>query len=108
MMYLLDQVPTWVWLLVTALGAGALFYFFSPLIMAVSAITPKPVKIALGAIAAGVAAFMYGRYRGNKTAKELEAERDKQAVEKRSEINASVKNATDAELDKRADRWMRD
>jgi membrane protein implicated in regulation of membrane protease activity len=107
-MSLIDQVPTWIYLTVVFVVAGVVFYFFSPIITAIAAVMPNWMKIALGAVASLVAAFVYGRYRGAKTARELETQKQEKAVQTRSKINESVKNATDAELDKRADRWMRD
>lgn len=105
---LMDHVPTWIYLIIVFVVAGVVFYFFSPIITAIAAVMPNWMKIALGAVAGLIAAFVYGRYRGAKTARELEAQKQAKAVETRSKIDASVKNATDAELDKRADRWMRD
>lgn len=104
----LDHVPTFVWLIITFAVVGTVYYFFSPIITAIAAVTPTWVKVALGGLAALVLAFIYGRYRGAKTAQELEKQKQAAAVETRSKIDASTKNASDAELDERAGRWMRD
>jgi len=106
--YIASQVPWWVYLAVGLLGTGALFYFFSPVLIPLWNLTPRWVKVLLGSIGAALLAWQAGRNKGVKDAKAQQAENDRQATEHRSEIDTSVRNATDADLDKRHDRWLRD
>lgn len=102
----LDHVPLWVWLAIAFAAFGALYWFFAPVVAAVWALTPKPVKIALGAIAAGLGIFVYGRYQGARTARELQKQKEARAVQDRQEIHDEVKNLSDDDLDKRFDKWV--
>jgi hypothetical protein len=106
--YIFDQIPWWLYLLLGGLAAGALFYFFSPILIPLWAATPKSVKIALGAVGAAFLAFIYGLNRGNRNARDLQAKQDAQAVQKRTETDDEVGKLSDPAVDKRLDRWMRD
>jgi type VI protein secretion system component VasK len=103
----LDHVPLWVWLTITFAVAGVLYWFFAPIITVVWNLTPKPVKIALGAIGTGIGIYVYGRYSGARTARELEKQKQAAAVKDREKIHDEVKNLSDADLDKRYDKWVR-
>lgn len=106
--YIFDQIPWWLYLLLGGLAAGALFYFFSPILIPLWAATPKSVKIALGAVGAAFLAFIYGINRGNRNAREMQAKQNAQAVQKRTETDNEIAKLGDADLDRRLDKWMRD
>lgn len=108
MSWILDHVPPWVWLIAGLGGFGVLWFYFSPIIIAIWNLTPKPIRIALGAVGALIAAVMWGRYRGAKDEREAQKKREAGAVDTRSKINEDVKKSSDADIDKRLSRWMRD
>ena len=104
----LDHVPLWVWLVLAAAAAGAIFYFFSPVLIPLWNLTPKSIKIALGAIGAGIAAYLAGRQAGSRNERDLQKERDRRADDKGRQVRNEVENLNRTDLDKRASRWMRD
>lgn len=104
----INMIPLWVYITVAVLAAGALFYFFSPVLIPIWAAMPKPLKIALGALGAILAAFVGGRYAGAKTERDLRKQNDAAAIKNREEINREVSNLDRPAVDKRLDKWMRD
>lgn len=102
----LDRVPLSVWLVIALFVFAVVYWFAAPIINTLWAITPKPLKIALGALAGGLGIYIYGRTRGAANERELQKEKQKDAVQKRTEIDHDVKSLDDAELDKRFDKWV--
>lgn len=107
MSWILNHTPPWIWVVAALAIAGTLWFYFSPIIIGVWNLTPKPVRIALAAIASLGLAIVYGRYKGSKDERDAQREREARARDTRNEINEDVNKATDDQLDRRLDRWMR-
>jgi membrane protein implicated in regulation of membrane protease activity len=105
---ILDHIPLWLYVTVGCLGAAAAFYFLSPILVPLWAVTPKPVKWALVSIVAIIGAVLAGRYKGAKDERDLQARRDADALENRVKVDNEVekKNAPTVHTD--LDRWNRD
>lgn len=108
MSWLLDHIPLWVYVTAGLLASGALFYFFSPILIPLWNVTPLWVKELLAAIGAIFAAYIAGRNKGSKNERDRQAQASAEALQRRSEINADVAKVPDADLDKRLGKWMRD
>lgn len=106
--WIFDHIPLWVWVTVTICGAGAAFYFFSPILVPLWNITPRWVKVVLGFILSILAALAAGRYKGAKDERDMQARRNAQAIQTRTEVDNEVGNLSNADADKRLDQWMRD
>lgn len=106
--WFIDQIPWWVYLVVGLFGTGALFYFFSPILVPLWNLTPQWVKVAGGVILAIGLAFVGGRNRGAKDAKERQAQANAEAETNRVEKHDEIQKLPPADLDKRLDKWMRD
>lgn len=108
MSWLLDHTPLWVYITAGLLASGALFYFFSPILIPLWNATPTWVKELLGAIAAIFAAYIAGRTKGSKDERDRQAQASAEALQRRSKIDADIAKVPDAELDKRIGGFMRD
>jgi membrane protein implicated in regulation of membrane protease activity len=108
MWWLIDHVPPWVWIILIIGTTGALWFYFSPIITVVWRLLPNWLKVTLGAVLSLILAVLYGRYKGAKDEREKQAEREADQINKRKQVDESVRNASDADLDKRANRWLRD
>ncbi|WP_194474510.1 hypothetical protein [Bradyrhizobium sp. CCBAU 51753] len=107
--WIVDHIPLWVWLTIAAAGAGATFYFFSPILLPIWAALPAPVRVALIGVGAALLAFLGGRYRGRANAEEEERRRNADALAKRTEVDREVSNLSDKQAEDRLrDRWSRD
>lgn len=104
----LDHVPLWVWITMALAAAGAVFYFFSPVLVPLWAITPRPVKIALAGIGAALAIFIAGRRAGSQNERGIQKEKDARATKLGRDTKDEVRNLDPATRDKRIDRWLRD
>jgi len=108
MSWILDHVSPWVWVIVGLGIAGTLWFYFSPIIITLWNLTPRPIRIAIGAIAALIAAVIYGRHRGAQDERDAQQKREAGAVDTRRKIDEDVEKSSDADVDKRLSRWMRD
>lgn len=109
MNYILDHIPLWGWFIIIGVPAGALLYFFGPILLPIWRMLPLPVRVALIGIGAAFLAFMGGRYKGRWNAEEEERRRDAQSLQKRTEVDHDVDMQSDAQTaDKLRDRWTRD
>lgn len=106
--YVISAVPLWVWVMLGLLVIGLLFYFFSPILVPLWRMIPKPVKYVIYGILSLFGAFAYGRHKGFKDVKAHDKELEKKAVENRKEIHDEVQKLNPVDTDKRLDRWMRD
>ena len=105
--WLLSQIPFWVYVAAALLFAAAIFYFLSPVIVPLWAMTPKPIKWALGAIGALVTAFLYGLTRGNKAAKDRQKEIEAKGNARREDNDREIRQRPDDKLDRDFDKWVR-
>lgn len=106
--WLLDHIPLWVYVVAFCMGGGALFYFFSPILIPLWNITPRWLKLVLGFILSIGAALVAGRYKGAKDERDMEAKRAAQAINNRTEIDNEVGKLSGTDTDKRLGKWMRD
>lgn len=106
--WFIDQIPLWVYITVALLIAAPLLYFFGPIIATVWNVLPRWVKVALGFVAALFSAYVLGRNKAARNAKEEQKRRDARAVQTRQEVHDDVQKLNRADTDKRLDRWMRD
>lgn len=107
LMWILGYVPLWVWAVVFFAGFGALYFYFGPIITLIWNWTPRWLKLTIGGALSLLAAVAYGRYQGAKTEREMQKHREENAVQDRKEIHDEVKNLSNADLDKRFDKWVR-
>jgi hypothetical protein len=87
---IVDHIPTWGWVVIIGVPILAAFYFASPILIPLWNMMPTPLKLFLGAIGAGMLAYLGGRYKGRKDAEDADARRDQVAIQKRSEVDARV------------------
>ena len=108
MNFILDHIPVWVYVVVACAGAGALMYFFSPIIIPLWNLLPNWLKWTLGFIVAMFLAVMGGRVKGRRDAEEEQAKRDAAAISNRKKIDDEVAKLDRPAVDKRLDPFMRD
>lgn len=105
--WIFAQIPLWVYITATLLFVGAMFYFFSPILVPLWNITPNWVKYVLGVIAALFSAYVLGMNRASKAAKARQAAIEAQANTKREEIHRDVENRDRTAIDRDFDKWVR-
>lgn len=109
MNFIIDHIPVWVYVVVGCAGAGALMYFFSPIILPLWNLMPSWLKWTLGFIVAMFLAVMGGRVKGRRDAEEEERRRDAQAQETRDKIDVTVDKLPEGGAEKQLrDRWSSD
>ena len=107
--WIIDHIPIWVWLVILFGGLGALFYFFSPILVPIWNLMPKWLKVLLGGIVSVTLAALAGRYRGRKDAEEEQRRRDAEALQKRKEVEDAVNKLPPGEAENRLrNRWSSD
>lgn len=106
--WIIDHIPVWVYVVVIVLGTGALFYFFSPILVPLWNLTPRWVKVAGGAVLSVILAALAGRYKGRKDAEEEQRRRDAEAIETRKKVDDEVSHLSPDDRRKRLDGWVRD
>jgi hypothetical protein len=90
-------------------GVGALFYFFSPILIPLWNMLPTPLKAVLIGVSAAFLAWIAGRNVGRHNAEEEERRRNAEALQKRTEVDREVTNLSGKQAqDKLRDRWSRD
>lgn len=105
---IVDHVPWWVYMVLGTAGVGALFYFFSPILIPIWNMLPTPLKVALGGLAAAFLAWIAGRNMGRHNAEEEERRRNADALKKRNEVDNAVNRMDKKDVDAGLDRWRRD
>jgi len=106
--YVLDHTPIWVWLVILFGGVGALFYFFSPVLIPLWNITPRWIKVTLAFILSVILAALAGRYRGRKDADEERRKNDAAAIQNREKTHDEIQNLSPDDRRKRLGGWVRD
>lgn len=106
--WIVDQIPLWVYVAVAIPMIGGAFYFASPILVPLWNLTPRWVKVAGGVILAIGSAFVLGRNKGARDAKEMQREANQRAERNRVEKHDEVGKLHGPDLDKRLDKWMRD
>lgn len=108
---ILDNVPWWVWFIVVGGGGGAAIAFIPgafALAVSVWNSLPKWLRATiLGLVTLG-AAYLMGRNKGARNAREQQARDNARAKAMRKEIDDEVARLNRPAVDKRLDRWMRD
>lgn len=102
--WIIDAIPYWVWLAVIAVALASTY----PMWSAIWAFLPRPIKAAIVIVATGGIAYIAGRNRGFKNARDRQKEADAQATKRRLDTNAEVDRMRPADRDKSLDGWMRD
>ena len=106
---IIDHIPLWGWLVIFGVPSIVALYYLSPILLPIWRMLPGPVKIGLAAVAAGVIAFLGGRYRGRANAEEEERRRNAEALKKRAKVDNEIAGMSGSEVDKKLrDRWSRD
>lgn len=106
--FVLDHTPIWVWLVILFGGLGALFYFFSPILVPIWNLMPKWLKVILLGTVSVILAALAGRYQGRKDADEERKKNDAAAIKNREQINADTQKLSPDDRRKRLDKWVRD
>lgn len=106
--FILDHTPVWVWLVILFGGTGALFYFFSPILVPLWNITPKWIKVVLAFILSVTLAALAGRYKGRKDADDERKKNDAAAIKNREDVHNEVQNLDPSERRKQLNKWVRD
>ncbi|MDB5733240.1 MAG: hypothetical protein JWQ03_3135 [Variovorax sp.] len=99
-----NYVPWWVWFVAVLLALGFTIQFWLP----IWAVTPRWLKVTLGAIGAILAAYFAGRNRGSKDERDQRARTDARTIQTRTETDHEINNLSPSDTDKRLDRWSRD
>lgn len=105
--WIFAQIPLWVYITSGLLFVGAMFYFFSPILVPLWNITPRWVKYVLGVIAALFSAYVLGMNRASKAAKARQAAIEAQANQRREDNDRAIRNRPDDKLDRDFDKWVR-
>lgn len=99
-------IPWWVWAALAAvLLAVALLY--APWIVALWARLPSWFRRVVVLVGTLGLAYIAGRNRGAHDVQEAQNKANARANEIRKEVDDEVSNLSDADLDKRYDRWVR-
>jgi protein-S-isoprenylcysteine O-methyltransferase Ste14 len=106
--WIIDHIPIWVWLVLLFGGTGALFYFFSPILVPIWNLTPRWIKVLGAGIISVILAALAGRYKGRRDAEDEQRKRDAQAIETRKETHDEVQKLSPSDRRKRLDGWVRD
>lgn len=104
----MDQIPWWLYILIAVPLIGGLMYFLSPVLIPLWRMTPTWVKGVGGFLLALGLAFVSGRNKGSRDAKEMQKRRDAEAVQNRERIHREVDHLNEPDVDKRLNKWMRD
>lgn len=107
MSWIIDHIPLWAYVASAIVVSGAVFYFFSPILIPLWGLTPKWVKILGGGILTILGAYLGGRYKGAQNERERTQEADKEAIQRRQEVNKDVAKVPDSDLDKQLGGWLR-
>src|SRR6202012_614594 len=99
MSWIIDHIPIWVYIVLGLLGSGALFYFFSPILIPLWNLTPKWIKALGAAILSVLGAYLAGRYRGSKDERDREERANAEAIQNRQKIDQDVAKAPDSDID---------
>ena len=103
-----DHIPLWGWIVIIGAPVGALLFYFGPILLPIWRMVPQPIRLFIYAAVAGLLAYLGGRYRGHKNAEQIERERNAQAIQKRTEVDAEVAALDRPEVEKRLrDRWTK-
>jgi membrane protein implicated in regulation of membrane protease activity len=106
---ILDHIPLWLSLTVGGIVTIVTLYFFSPILIPLWGMLPKPVKIVLEAALAVVVALLAGRYKGAKDERDKQAAREAGAIQKRTEVDHEVSTLPNKQVaDRLRDNWSRD
>lgn len=106
--FIKNMIPWWVYLILIVAGAGILWVYFGPLLLAIWSRLPAWAKYVIGLLLAIGLSVVYGRNKGFADARERQKKLDEKAVQKRQEIHNEVSKLDTTQLDKRLDKWMRD
>jgi hypothetical protein len=102
--WLFNFIPWWAWVVAAIIAAVLTYQFWLP----IWAMLPRPVKVALAAIAAVLTAYVAGRNKGSKDERDRRAKADANAIKNRKDIDDEVRNRPAATVDRDLDKWMRD
>lgn len=105
--WIFAQIPLWVYITATLLFVGAMFYFFSPILVPLWNITPRWVKYVLGVVAALFSAYVLGMNRASRAAKEHQKQLEAQANQHREDQDREIRQRPDDKLDSDFDKWVR-
>lgn len=106
---IVDHIPWWVYMVLGVGGIGALFYFFSPILVPLWNMLPTWLKAALIGISAAFLAWIAGRNAGRHNAEEEERRRNADAMKKRVEVDNVVDKKSSSQVQKDLrDRWSSD
>lgn len=101
--WLFNYVPWWLPYVIAVVALVATMPYWGPFWN----MLPRPVKIGLGALGAGIGLWWMGRNQGARSEREQLKKREAGATRQREQIDADVHNATDSEIDRRLGRWRK-
>lgn len=102
--WIFDHVPYWVWAVALAVALIATY----PMWSAIWLMLPRWLKVVLIAATGLFTAYLAGRNRGTKDAKDAQDKANAQATKRRLETNAEVTNLDPATRKREFDKWLRD
>lgn len=105
--WLVAQIPFWVYITVALLFAAAMFYFLSPVLVPLWALTPRWVKIALGFVGSLLGTYLFALNRGSRAEREMQRQKEAKANEHREDNDRKIRNTSDSDLNKRFNKWLR-
>lgn len=106
--YILDHIPLWAYLVAGGIILLVLLYFFSPILVPIWNALPTWLKVTLVFIVSMIGAVFAGRYRGAKDERDAEAAREREAIQKRNEVDEKVSKMDAPAVHSDLDRWNRD
>jgi hypothetical protein len=108
MNFILDHIPLWAYLVFGGLVTATLLYFFSPILIPLWQMLPRPIKSALILVVSVIGALLAGRYKGAKDERDAEARRNAAAIQKRTEVDADVSKLSNKDVKSGLSNWQRD
>jgi hypothetical protein len=106
---IVDHIPWWVYMVAGTAGIGALFYFFSPILVPIWNMLPTWLRAALIGTVAAFLAWIAGRNTGRHNAEEEERRRNADAMRKRNEVDNAVDKKSDSQVQQDLrNRWSSD
>jgi hypothetical protein len=101
---IINAVPVWVWLVIAAVALALTAQFWMPIWL----VLPRWLKATILGTGAILAAYGFGRNKGFRDEQVRRDRANARAVETRKEVDDEVRNDSDAAVDRKLDRWMRD
>lgn len=101
--WIINSIPLWAWIALAGTALIATYSLWGP----VWAMLPTKVKVVLIGIATLGGAYLAGRYKGAHDERAIQKARQREALQKRQEVDHAVDGMPTQEVDTQLDKWTR-